>query len=140
MGLFDRLKRAFRGTPKETDKQKEQEKQHLSAAEPAQGTSTEGQSAQDTPATAKAPVKPADAPVATQGTDEASSETQVTPADTAVTDEAPANKVQPGQEQPASQPTDKQESAEKQEPVENKEIATGSSRDEEALSQPATAD
>lgn len=139
MGLFDRLKRAFRGTPKKTEKQEEQGKQHLSTAEPAQGTSTEGQSAQNTPATAKTPVKPADAPVAAQGTDESSSETHA-PADTAVTDEAPANKVQPDQEQPASQPTDKQESAEKQEPVENQEIAAGSSRDEEALSQPATAD
>lgn len=135
MGLFDRLKRAFRGTPKKTEKQEEQEKQHLSTAEPAQGTSTEGQSAQDTPATAKAPVKSEDAPVATPGTDESSSETQVAPADTAVTDEAPANKVQP-----ASQPTDKQESAEQHESVENQEIAAGPSQDEEALSQPATAD
>lgn len=140
MGLFDRLKRAFRGTPKKTEKQEEQEKQHLSTAEPAQGIPTEGQSAQDTPATAKAPVKSEDAPVAAQGTDEASSETQVTPADTAVTDEAPANKVQPDQEQPASQPTDKQESAEQHESVENQEIAAGPSQDEEALSQPATAD
>lgn len=140
MGLFDRLKQAFRGTPKKTEKQEEQEKQHLSTAEPAQGTSTEGQSAQDTPATAKAPVEPADAPVAAQGTDEASSEMQSAPGNAPGTAEAPANKVQPDQEQPASQPTDKQESAEQHESVENQEIATGSSRDEEALSQPATAD
>lgn len=140
MGLFDRLKRAFRGTPKNTEKQEEQEKQHFSTAESAQGTSTEGQSAQDTPATAKTPVKPADAPVAAQGTDESLSETQVAPADTAVTDEAPANKVQPDQEQPAFQPTDKQESAEQHESVENQETTAVLNQEEKVPSQPATAD
>lgn len=141
MGLFDRLKRAFRGTPKKTEKQEEQEKQHLSTAEPAQGTSTEGQSAQDTPATAKTPVKPADAPVATQGTDEESSEMQSAPGNAPGTAETPANATQSDQEQPAaSQPTDKQGSVEQHESVENQEIAAGPSQDEEALSQPATAD
>ena len=140
MGLFDRLKQAFRGTPKKTEKQEEKGKQHLSAAEPAQETSTEGQSAQGTPATTKAPVEPADAPVAAQETDEASSETQVAPADTAVTDEAPANKVQPDQEQPAFQPTDKQESAEQHESVENQETTAVLNQEEKVPSQPATAD
>lgn len=134
MGLFDRLKRAFRGTPKETDKQKEQEKQHLSAAEPAQGTSTEGQSAQGTPATAKAPAKPADAPVAAQGTDEASSEMQSAPGNAPGTAETPANATQPDQEQPTSQPTDKQESAE------NQETTAVLNQEEKVPSQPATAD
>ena len=140
MGLFDRLKQAFRGTPKETDKQEEQEKQHLSTAEPAQGTSTEGQSAQDTPATAKAPVKSEDAPVAAQGTDEASSEIQSAPGNAPGTAETPANATQPDQEQPASQPTDKQESAENQEPVENQETIAVLNQEEKVPSQPATAD
>lgn len=134
MGLFDCLKRAFRGTPKKTEKQEEQGKQHLSTAEPAQGTSTEGQSAQGTPATTKAPVKPADAPVAAQGTDEASSETQSAPGNAPGTAETPANATQPDQEQPTSQPTDKQESAE------NQETTAVLNQEEKVPSQPATAD
>lgn len=51
MGLFDRLKRAFRGTPKETDKQEQERvKQHVSSVEENQQTPVEAQGLPEVPA------------------------------------------------------------------------------------------
>ena len=128
MGLFDRLKRAFRGTPKETDKhEKEQGKQHPSAAETVQETATAAQTAAKPN---EAPTESADTPATTQAPAETQAESESTP----VTDETPANTAQPDQKHPAPQ------SAEKQAPVEKQETTIVSGQDEEPSSQPVSAE
>ncbi|MFK5704916.1 signal recognition particle-docking protein FtsY [Ligilactobacillus sp. LYQ139] len=58
MGLFDRLKRAFRGTSKETSNQEqEREKQRVSFTETDQGTPVETQSSPEGPAANETPEK-----------------------------------------------------------------------------------
>ena len=131
MGLFDRLKRAFRGTPKETDKhEKEQEKQHPSAAEQARETSTAAQTAAKPGTEEPTPTEPADAPATTEAPAETQSESESAP----VTAETPVDAAQPDQEHPAPQPT------EKQVPVEKQETATVSGQDEASAPQPVSAE